>query len=277
MTLNDSPTYYDLLELSPDASPQEVRAAYLRAKSAYKRDSVALYTLMDESETEALLQRIEEAYHVLSNPEKRREYDRQYGLLVLEEPLPSQPDALACDNVVSIDRVPPMESPGDTDLLIPPATDFTASSPSTAAAGGMEVFGSTEAPITSARGQFAASAPLGSHRPQSAPTPKAPGPSATVIAEEIAREIAQETEWRGPFIRRVREASRVSIEEMAEFTKISKTYINAIEEENFAKLPAAVYLRGFVTQISKSLKLPHERVVAAYMARFAQFQQDKGK
>ncbi len=42
----------------------------------------------------------------------------------------------------------------------------------------------------------------------------------------------------------------------------------AIEEENFPKLPAAVYLRGFLTQVSKYLKLPHSAVVQAYIARF---------
>src|SRR5688572_15201843 len=113
----ESRNYYDLLEVQPDASSTEIRSAYLRAKAAYKKDSVALYTLMSESETEGLLKQIEEAFVVLSSPERRREYDRKHGILSFADEPPA--------NVVSIDRVPPMEagSSGD-ELLIAPATDF---------------------------------------------------------------------------------------------------------------------------------------------------------
>ena len=47
MTLNDeAPTLYEVLDLTPDASAQEVREAYLRTKAAYGKDSVALYSLI---------------------------------------------------------------------------------------------------------------------------------------------------------------------------------------------------------------------------------------
>ena len=93
----------------------------------------------------------------------------------------------------------------------------------------------------------------------------------------MIQEIAQEIEWRGMFIRKFREAKNVSIEELCDFTKITKTYIYAIEEENFDKLPAAVYLRGFVVQMSKFLKLPSEKVATAYMARHAQWRLEREK
>ncbi len=115
--LDEERTYYDLLEVSPDATPQEIRSAYLRVKAAYRKDSVALYSLMDESETEDLLGRIESAYQVLSNPDARRDYDKKHGSSLTAPPTP-----LA--QVVSIDRVPPMESASE-ELLVAPATDFT--------------------------------------------------------------------------------------------------------------------------------------------------------
>ena len=64
---------------------------------------------------------------------------------------------------------------------------------------------------------------------------------------------------------------RIAIEELCDYTKISKNYLVAMENEDFAKLPAAVFLRGFVTQVAKYLKLPHEKVVTAFMARYNQF------
>jgi cytoskeletal protein RodZ len=61
---------------------------------------------------------------------------------------------------------------------------------------------------------------------------------------------------------------------MANITKVSKSYILAIEDENFPKLPAPVFMRGFVTQMAKVLRLPHDQVAAAYMARYFQIRPD---
>jgi hypothetical protein len=72
---------------------------------------------------------------------------------------------------------------------------------------------------------------------------------------ELIREIGMRIEWHGAFLKKNREAYKISIEELSNTTKITKTYINAIETDSFIKLPAAVYVRGFITQISKALRL----------------------
>jgi curved DNA-binding protein CbpA len=308
MTFTDGrPGLYEALDLSPDATAPEIRAAYLRAKTAYQKNSVALYTLIDEAETDALLNRIEEAYRVLSNPELRREYDRSYGALDIgdgdDSParVPHATAAPAAGEVVSIDRVPPMEGGGD-ELLVAPATDFTApAAGSNRSAAG--VFGTTEAPLPSFQGPrqqearaadpfegFSAPKPAA---PNYAPPPARTAPEIPVQSapahktllnvpsshsvDEITKDITIETEWRGPFLRKVRESRHVSLEELSDFTKITKSYIAAIEEENFAKLPATVFLRGFLTQIAKALKLPHEKVVTAYLDRYKQARPEKAR
>src|ERR1035437_9317277 len=81
MITNSEATFYDVLDLGPDATPQEVRGAYLRAKAAYNRDSIALYSLINQDETSSLVEQIEQAYQILSHPERRREYDRLHGIL----------------------------------------------------------------------------------------------------------------------------------------------------------------------------------------------------
>jgi curved DNA-binding protein CbpA len=243
MSFADSSSPYDILEVPPDATPQEIRAAYLRAKTAYKKDSVALYSLLSEEETHDILTKIEEAYLVLSTPERRRDYDRLHG----ELSGPPSEASPAVSPVVSIDRVPPMEiGASEDELLVPPATDF---------------------PM----------APEAKIAPSVIPPPPPTGISfhrtigtATSAADELAQSIARETEWKGAFLKRVREQRRISLEELAEFTKINKNYLSAIEDEQFGRLPASVFVRGFIGQIARALKIPPEKVVPAFMARYSQ-------
>jgi hypothetical protein len=146
----------------------------------------------------------------------------------------------------------------DTDMLIPPSTDFAretiSSAPRTDLIGPRP--GDENSEVRNGQGHEASNS--------------APSSQAAMISE-----IAQEVEWKGLFLRKIRESRKISIEEMAESTKITKSYLTAIEEENFLKLPAAVYLRGFVMQIAKILRLPHEKVATAYMARYYEAQKAK--
>jgi cytoskeletal protein RodZ len=69
----------------------------------------------------------------------------------------------------------------------------------------------------------------------------------------------------GAFLKMVREYKRVSQEEIMDRLKISKNYLAALEEDNIAKLPANVFVRGFVIQYAKTLKLDHDKIAGAYM------------
>lgn len=250
MIFQGDSTYYDMLEIAPDASAQDIRNAYLRIKQHYRKDNLALYSLMDDSETDEMLQKIEEAFQILSDPDLRRDYDERHGIVAPIE-----------NKIVSIDRVPPMETADDS-LLVPPVTDFTSRA--------NDPFPTNVGAVASAFAPAREPAPddrrgaLPSRR--SADIPVLTGLSA--VATGIEAEIERETEWKGAFLRKIREIRRYSLDDLATQTKISKTYLNAIEEERFEKLPAAVFVRGFVTQIAKVLKLPTDKVAAAYMARY---------
>lgn len=289
MIFTDGSTHYDVLDTAPDASPQEIRAAYLRVKGAYHPGSVATYSLMGADDTDEMLARIEEAYRVLSSPEQRKEYDRSHGFLLVDEDRLRRPGPPRNQKIVSIDRVPPMAmDSSDPDMLVSPPTDFGSNagrgSNERPAASGSDLFSTTEAPMTSISQPFSRqSAEPGwgnakeVARPQPAATPAAVAPpmftSRTPAPTHhddptLIQEMAVEQEWHGHFLKKIREARHIAFEEVADFTKVSKTYILAIEEETFAKLPAAVFVRGFVTQYAKMLKLPHEKVVAGFMSRY---------
>lgn len=87
------------------------------------------------------------------------------------------------------------------------------------------------------------------------------------IDSGFEKEIEQATEFTGDFLKKIREYKGVDLVRMADMTKVSKTYIRNIEEEAFEKLPATAYVRGFVYQYAKSLKLNPEIVANSFLYR----------
>lgn len=69
---------YEVMNVNQSASQQDIEKAYEIAQSSFGKDSLAHYTLMDEDQRKKILERIEEAYKILGDPEKRREYDQNY-------------------------------------------------------------------------------------------------------------------------------------------------------------------------------------------------------
>ncbi|MBM4362393.1 MAG: helix-turn-helix domain-containing protein, partial [Deltaproteobacteria bacterium] len=88
-----------------------------------------------------------------------------------------------------------------------------------------------------------------------------------LLRAEIARELSAETEFTGDLLRRVREAQGTEIEEIARRTKISAAHLRAIEAEEFSRLPAIVYARGFLTEVAKCLGLDPTQVTRTYLRR----------
>lgn len=229
MHLNEDPlSLYDILELTPDATPQEIRSAYLRLKSAYGRDNIAHYGVFSRDETEQMLLNVENAYLILSNPEKRRAYDQGHGL---------QPPAAS--------RSGSFEFQGDPQPLSNSAS---------------------LASLTLGRPETTIPSPLVSTYRE------APAASAGM---ESDLQLHPEESWTGPTLRRIRESRRITLEDLSDYTRISRTYLHALEEENFSKLPAVVYVRGFLQQISKRLKLPVDQVTRQYLERMKASQPEK--
>ena len=67
--------FYELLEVSPTASAQDIHRAYERVRRVYEPNSIALYSLFTADETSAIHQRVEEAYRTLIYEDNRRKYD----------------------------------------------------------------------------------------------------------------------------------------------------------------------------------------------------------
>ena len=72
----------------------------------------------------------------------------------------------------------------------------------------------------------------------------------------------------GSVLHRARISRGIELEEIAAITKISESYLTCIEADRYRDLPAPVYVRGFVRELAKCLRLNPKLVVESYMARY---------
>ena len=63
-------------------------------------------------------------------------------------------------------------------------------------------------------------------------------------------------------LRQARETQKLTVQELAEITKIRSDHIRALEEGNFNVFSAPVYIRGFVRTVSTLLKMDVPQVMS---------------
>jgi len=75
MAERPTPTHYDILGVRPTASPQQIRRAFRDLSKLYHPDT----TTLPPAEATEKFQQLNEAYGVLSSPDRRWTYDKQVG------------------------------------------------------------------------------------------------------------------------------------------------------------------------------------------------------
>jgi curved DNA-binding protein CbpA len=260
MNTRNKQSYYEILDVSLNANPEVIRMAYIRAKNAYNRDSLAAYSLFDREESKNILAEIEEAYSVLSDSEKRRKYDESHGIVSSE----SVYDAYHRGNhaVAAFSRENLAKQMGDgfefqDDPFRKPierhlAEARAAESPAKPAA-------NEPSPIERLRAAQ-----------ENAVNPKnfQLTPRTHETNPEMEEKIKSLQDVNGAFLKAVREYKNVSQDEIMNIIKIGKNDLTALETDDVAKLPAAVFVRGFVIQYAKALKLDQEKTATTYMEFF---------
>src|SRR5215831_3277766 len=68
----------------------------------------------------------------------------------------------------------------------------------------------------------------------------------------------------GESLRREREMRGVSLEEFSTTTKINVRFLQALEAEDFAKVPGGIFTRSFLRAYAGYLGLDTERILAEY-------------
>lgn len=95
--------YYEILQVSPHAEPEIIEAAYKRLALKYHPDT------NPSPSTAQQMKWINQAYALLSDPEKRAQYDEERrAFVVAQRPAsPVRPDAQTPARAPTPDRVPP--------------------------------------------------------------------------------------------------------------------------------------------------------------------------
>lgn len=231
---------YEILEVAPDAPQEEIHQAFLRAKHTYS-DSPALYSVFTREEADELLRLIEDAYAVLGNPHKRKEYD----------------DKLSGRRPSADKENPKKEKPAAPP---PPIEAERASSPATESKISPAAF--SEADVWGGKVV---------NKPASSSSTDSIGRTALSnfdVNSDFETEIANQQIWDGTFIQKVREYKNISIDQLTKYTRIGRHYLVALEANDFHSLPAQVFVRGFVAQISRLLNLNEKIVTDSYMKIF---------
>jgi len=74
----------------------------------------------------------------------------------------------------------------------------------------------------------------------------------------------------GAYLGYHRRRSGLSLEQVSEVTKIRRALVDQIERDAYDKLPAPVYVRGFVLELARLLALANpEEVARSYLAQMA--------
>ena len=70
----------------------------------------------------------------------------------------------------------------------------------------------------------------------------------------------------GSYLREARELRGLSLEEIAQETKINKIFLEALEKEDWDVLPAEIYVRGYLRAYAEAVGLDPKEVLLRYEA-----------
>jgi hypothetical protein len=282
--------YYDVLGVTQNATPEEIRSAYEISRHTFQENSLATYSLFSDQENQEILALIAKAFETLFNPESRRAYDAGLSEQVGGTPPPprrvpgaashgvpnlepanagAQPTGAVYSSAsqAARPRMEPesMRRPGPMGMS--PTSSQSMGEPARSAGAGMQrsmpqasASAAGAAQQTSSPNPAMSAAGLQSAAPKPAPVSEKPPPNPA--REEFLKTV---TKFDGQVLKKLRLMNGLSLEEMAEKSKIRRAYLEYIEEENFQFLPASVYVKGFVTLMANILGAPPQRAAEDYM------------
>ncbi len=88
------------------------------------------------------------------------------------------------------------------------------------------------------------------------------------VKPDLEKEIETVEQCDGTFLQKVRTYRGVSLEQLAEEIRVTKSTLVALEGNDIEALPVPVFTRGFVVGMTRALGLDEKKVTDAYMKFF---------
>ncbi|HEX8953066.1 MAG TPA: P-loop NTPase, partial [Polyangia bacterium] len=110
-------TLYEVLEIDPGASDEEIRRAYKRMREMYAADSMVVCGLYTPQRLDVVHARIDEAYDTLLDPEKRKLYD----VKLFPDGIPTRPAPTPTAGVAAASAFVDASAPPKADATPPKA------------------------------------------------------------------------------------------------------------------------------------------------------------
>lgn len=85
------------------------------------------------------------------------------------------------------------------------------------------------------------------------------------VARPRPVELRSDGPFNGELLRRVRESKGLSLAQVSDRTRISKSHLENIEADRYEPLPATVYLRGMLVSLARELGLDTQKVAKSYL------------
>jgi len=104
--------------------------------------------------------------------------------------------------------------------------------------------------------------------PRAAEPQPSPPPAPPAMPDKLQFVPADITGLTGSVLKMMREQRGLTTRNVADITKLSGRYIEGIEEENYKKLPARPYIRGFLVLYAKAIGYEPDRIVNDYLRRY---------
>ena len=280
-------TWYDVLDVPRDADIGAIQQAYDRAIALIEGKNLGAYFALDPAATATARRDIEAAFAILADDDRRHAYDRSLigddtdgPLTMASSSSPSSSPSSTPPEAARPSKLPRSSTPRAALRFLAPVDGAPVDG---APVDGSTVAGSTVEDVSTPP------SPQQDHGhpslPPSLPPPDASLPPLTLPPHAPRRIDLQATptptpppgligldgEVNGQTLRRLREYRGLSLDELAEATKIRRPYLAAIEALDFEHLPSRVYLRGFLTQIARVLRVDKNRLADGYLAFIARF------
>ena len=68
----------------------------------------------------------------------------------------------------------------------------------------------------------------------------------------------------GEYLKKSRESRNISLADVSDYTKISKIYLDSLENDDYTKMPAELYVKGYISSYASCVGIDEHKALKLY-------------